>query len=151
MGKKSIITLTALILTLLVTGATIAQEQPESSATGKLQKNNFGKTFAISLTTEPGEAPEVFTIMTAGGQFMFSSSETSGEARSSLNFHGSLKIVKNGMAMVGYSLSLDNAAKAGQASQQVNLGGSVLVRIDSEVLIAKAKDHSFKLKVTVAK
>ena len=151
MGKKSIIALTALILTLLVTGATIAREQPESSATGKMQKNNIGKTFAISLITEPGETPDVFTIMTAGGQFRFSSSQTSGEAQRSLNFQGSLKIVANDMAMVDYSLSLDNVAKAGQASQQVNLGGSVLVRMDSEVLIAQAKDHAFKLKVAVAK
>lgn len=141
----------AFILLLMFSTISTAGQQAEAAATGRPEAPNLGKTLTISLISEPGNNPEGFTVMTADGGFMFNSVYTTTSNRSNISFQGQVTLLGNDTALVDYSLSFEKFTKEGEVSQKVDLHGSVLVGMNSEVYIAKSKDRAFKLKVSVQK
>ncbi len=151
MISKSTIVCATIGLLLFISGAAVSQDRAKDTRRVDGGIQNLGRTYAITLTAGPSDNLEGLTIMTAEGRFMFSTVQTSGEARTSLSFQGELRRGGKGAVLVEYTLGVENVTSAGHASHQLNLSGSVLVPLDTEVAIAKSKDRSFKVKIIPAK
>lgn len=85
------------------------------------------------------------------GDFMLNSTQQNEDGRSTFSFQGHVELTGRDLTLVRYDLGLDKATKDGQASQQIHFGRSVLVGLNDQVVIAKSKDHEFRLKISIVK
>ena len=149
MSKKPFILLGFLILCSSLSA--FSQEDEISKAAKKEELRDLGKNFAINITIEPSEDGAGMTVITADKHFMVNVNKETSEGRMSLSFDGEILPKGDDLIFVRYTLHADNLTKAKESSgQQISLKGSILAKLDNKIIIAKSKDKSFKLMVSLA-
>lgn len=151
MTSKLVFLFTSFVLILFTSAFAMAQQQEQGKSPVREGMHNLEKTLAVNLVMEPSDDPQGFTIMTADGHFMFNSNQVNPDGRTEFSFQGDLEMEGNDSALVRYHISLDNTTKLGLNSQRLDLQGSIFVPMDSQIVIVKSKDRTFKLKLTVVK
>lgn len=151
MTRRLINPLISFVSVFLISSLSIGQQQGQSQTPKNKQIPSSGKTLAVNLVMEPGDDPEGITIMTADGLFTFNSALEKGEGRTEISFQGNLEQSENDRVMVRYHLTVQGFVKADQKSQRIDVQGSVIVKMDDQIMIAKSKERTFKLKLTVVK
>lgn len=128
-----------------------SQEDEISKAAKKDEMRDLGKNYAINLTTEPSEDAAGMTVMTADKHFMVNVNKETAEGRMSLAFEGDILPKGDDLVFIRYSLQAETQTRAKESSQQrIALKGSILVKMDNKIIVAKSKDKAFKLIVTLA-
>ena len=150
MKTKSGLIFASFVLTFCFSALTIAQPKEQSKMPGREGMRHFEKMLTVTLTTEPGNEAQGITITTADGNFVFNSTRENAEGRTEISFQGKIEPEESDSALVTYHLGLGTTTKSGQNSDRIDLQGSVLVRINNVVSIAKTKDRTFKLKLAAA-
>ncbi len=150
MTKKAGMIFASFILILCISALTVAQQKKQNIVSGNEGMRHLEKTLAVNITMEPGNDTQGITVMTADGHFSFSQTQDKTEAHSEFSFQGDVELEGNNLVLVRYHLNLDTMVKSEQASQRIDLQGSVLVKMDSVVSIAKSKDHTFKVRLAAA-
>lgn len=128
-----------------------SQEDEISKAAKKEEMRDLGKNFAINLTIEPSEDAAGMTVMTADKHFMVTVGKETSDGRMSLSFEGEILPKGDDLVFVRYTLHADSQIRTKESSaQQISLKGSILVKMDNKIIIAKSKDKTFKLLVALA-
>ena len=149
MTKRQIASLSFLILTFLASA--FSQEDEISKASRREEARDLGKNYAINLVIEPGEDAAGITVMTADKHFMANANKESADGRMSLAFEGEIMPKGDDLVFVRYSLQAELRSTGKEMSQQqIALKGSILAKLDNKIVVAKSKDKSFTLKVTLA-
>ena len=128
-----------------------SQEDEISKAAKKDEMRDLGKNYAINLTIEPSEDASGMTVITADKHFMVSVNKETSDGRMSLSFEGEILPKGDDLVFVRYNLHADSQTRAKESSQQqIALKGSILVKMDNRIIVAKSRDKAFKLMVTLA-
>lgn len=128
-----------------------SQEDEISKAAKKEEMRDLGKNYTINLTIDPSEDAAGMTVMTADKHFMVNVNKETAEGRMSLAFEGEILPKGDDLVFVRYTLHADSQARTKESSaQQISLKGSILVKMENKIIIAKSKDKAFKLLVGLA-
>jgi hypothetical protein len=127
-----------------------SQEDEISKAAKKDEMRDLGKNYAINLTIEPSDDASGMTVITADKHFMVSVNKETSDGRMSLSFEGEILPKGDDLVFVRYNLRAESQTRAKESSQQqIALKGSILVKMDNRIIVAKSKDKAFKLMVTL--
>jgi len=128
-----------------------SQEDEISKASKKEEMRDLGKNYTINLTIDPSEDAAGMTVMTADKHFMVTVNKETSDGRMSLSFDGEILPKGDDVVFVRYTLHADSQTRTKESSsQQISLKGSILVKMDNKIIIAKSKDKAFKLLVALA-
>lgn len=127
-----------------------SQEDEIVKAAKKDEMRDLGKNYAINLTIEPSDDAAGMTVMTADKHFMVNVNKETSEGRMSLSFDGEILPKGDELVFVRYTLHAENQTRTKESSaQHISLKGSILAKLDNKIIVAKSKDKTFKLMVTL--
>jgi hypothetical protein len=161
MARKLSVLITGLALNLFCIGLAVGQprETPEIAETEEVLQ--LGRNFAVTLMVEPAQAKESFTIVTATEHFMVETEVGKGEERIELRFEGRIVLTESQKMIIGersigggrpllvnYRINMHGVREQAQGSFAFVLKGSVLLEENKDVIIARSKNLTLRVKIS---
>lgn len=161
MTKKLFVLISGFVLILFWTGLAFGQQSEERGLVGSDEVRQLGGNFAVTLMVEPAQAKESFTIVTATEHFMVETEVGKGEERIELRFEGRIVLRESQQMTIGersvgggrpilvnYRINMRGVREQQQGSFAFGLQGSALLEEDKEVVIARSKNLTLKVKIS---
>jgi len=161
MSKKSLVLIGGFALILFWTGWAFAQQSEEQAMLGSEAFRPLGRNFAVTLMVEPAQAKESFTIVTATEHFMVETEVGKGEERIELRFEGRIVLRESQKMTIGersigggrpilvnYRINMRGVREQQQGNFAFGLQGSVLLEEDKDVVIARSKNLTLRVKIS---
>ena len=161
MTKKALVLISAFALILFWTGLAFAQQSEERGIVGSDEARPLGRNFAVTLMVEPAQAKESFTIVTATEHFMAETEVGKGEERIELRFEGRIVLKETQQMTIGersvgggrpilvnYRIKMRGVREQQQRNFAFDLQGSALLEENKEVVIARSKNLTLKVKIS---
>jgi hypothetical protein len=161
MIKKPLVLISGFALMLFWTGLAFGQQSKERGIVGGDEARPLGRNFAVTLMVEPAQAKESFTIVTATEHFMAETEVGKGEERIELRFEGRIVLRETQQMTIGersvgggrpilvnYRIKVRGVREQQQRNFAFDLQGSALLEENKEVVIARSKNLTLKVKIS---
>jgi hypothetical protein len=161
MTKKPLVLISGFAFVLFWTGLAFGQQSEGQGMAGSDEVRQLGRNFAVTLMVEPAQAKESFTIVTATEHFIAETAVGKGEERIELRFEGRIVLTESQKMTIGerrigggrpilvnYRINMRGVREQQQGNFAFGLQGSVLLEENKEVVIARSKNLTLKVKVS---
>ena len=161
MSRRSFVLIGGFALILFWTGLAFGQQRDEPGMIGSEEVRQLGRNFAVTLTVEPAQAKESFTIVTATEHFMAETEVGKGEERIELRFEGRIVLTESqrmtigersigggGTILLNYRISMSGVRAEQQGNFAFGLQGSALLEENKDVVIARSKNLTLRVKIS---
>ena len=161
MRKKSVVLISGLAMILFWTGSAFDQQSEQQQMLGSEEVRQLGRNLAVTLMVEPAQAKESFTIVTATEHFMVETEVGKGEERIELRFEGRIVLTESQKMTIGersigggrpilvnYRINMRGVRAQEQGNFAFGLQGSVLVEENKDVVIARSKNLTLRVKIS---
>lgn len=159
MTRKPLVLVSGFAFIVFWTGLAFSQQSEERAIVGSDQVRQLGRNLAVTLMVEPTQAKESFTIVTATERFMAETEVGKGEERIELRFEGRIVLRETQQMTIGersvgggrpilvnYRIKM-RGVREQRGNFAFGLQGSVLLEEDKEVVIARSKNLTLKVKI----